>query len=176
MDATAMDALGALYESGLSIREVSRRTGMSFGSVRHHLTKGGWHRIKHKRIHNGMATCKQCGEEKAADQFPNLTYGRYLCQRCLRAEQAARQLCRQDCSSEQFQAFHEAQDGKCAIGGASQGHRSRYGKVCRLAVDHDHRTGKVRGLLCNNCNRGLGRFKDSLANLEAAARYLKREQ
>jgi hypothetical protein len=48
--------------------------------------------------------------------------------------------------------------------------------VCRLAVDHDHETGEVRGLLCNNCNRGLGRFKDSIENLEAAIRYLKREQ
>jgi hypothetical protein len=57
-----------------------------------------------------------------------------------------------------------------------EGHRSCYGKVCRLALDHDHQTGKVRGLLCNNCNRGLGRFKDSIENLGAAIRYLKREQ
>jgi hypothetical protein len=45
--------------------------------------------------------------------------------------------------------------------------------VCRFSVDHDHQTGTVRGLLCNNCNRGLGRFKDSSELLEAAARYLK---
>jgi hypothetical protein len=34
----------------------------------------------------------------------------------------------------------------------------------------------VRGLLCNNCNRALGYFKNSIENLEAAVRYLKREQ
>jgi hypothetical protein len=45
-----------------------------------------------------------------------------------------------------------------------------------LAMDHDHRTGAIRGLLCNNCNRGLGRFKDSPDLLESALRYLKREQ
>jgi hypothetical protein len=41
-----------------------------------------------------------------------------------------------------------------------------------LVVDHDHVTGKVRGILCNHCNRGLGHFRDSPILLEFAAQYI----
>jgi len=46
-------------------------------------------------------------------------------------------------------------------------------KKRRLAVDHDHNTDEVRGLLCTNCNLGLGFFQDSVALLDEAMRYLR---
>lgn len=42
----------------------------------------------------------------------------------------------------------------------------------RFHVDHNHETGQFRGLLCFNCNVGLGNFRDSITNLIRAAEYL----
>lgn len=63
------------------------------------------------------------------------------------------------------------QNGTCAIcKGTYAGHRN--GEPKALAVDHDHATGKVRGLLCEACNQGLGKFQDSSKLLREAADYL----
>ena len=63
----------------------------------------------------------------------------------------------------------ESQGGKCAIcGKPNSGINGRD----RLFVDHDHKTGMVRGLLCSNCNHGLGNFHDNISFLESAIDYL----
>jgi len=61
------------------------------------------------------------------------------------------------------------QDGKCFICGT---HVCSTGRA--LAVDHDHETGKVRGLLCANCNTALGKFNDDVELLKKAIDYLRR--
>lgn len=68
---------------------------------------------------------------------------------------------------ETFQAVFDGQDGKCAIC-KDPLKEGRTG----VQVDHDHTTGKFRGLLCHMCNRALGHFKESPEILEAVVRYL----
>jgi len=77
----------------------------------------------------------------------------------------------------EYDRLLKQQDGKCAIcsyvpqvgfgDGRKAGRR-------RLAVDHDHHTGLIRGLLCHMCNRGLPFFRESSDVLVHAAGYIKR--
>lgn len=61
------------------------------------------------------------------------------------------------------------QNSNCAICGINQSEISK-----KLCIDHCHQTGKIRGLLCNNCNSGIGMFNDSITLLASAKEYLKR--
>jgi hypothetical protein len=73
---------------------------------------------------------------------------------------------------DQYDAILRKQKGACALCGfvpsGSDTHRS--GKS--LAVDHDHITGQVRGLLCDLCNRGIGQLHDDSTLLRKAANYV----
>lgn len=59
------------------------------------------------------------------------------------------------------------QKGCCAICGIYQSELKR-----ALCVDHNHKTGQVRGLLCNKCNKGIGIFNDDTTILQAAIKYI----
>jgi hypothetical protein len=78
---------------------------------------------------------------------------------------------------EQYDAMYEQQGGCCAIcGDLKESWEPGVGIEGRdrfLVVDHCHAQGHVRGLLCGNCNHGLGKFKDDIARLLAAAEYLR---
>lgn len=65
-------------------------------------------------------------------------------------------------------AMIAAQDGRCSICGTTDPGRGEK----RLLVDHDHKTKKVRGLLCHNCNALLGDAKDNISTIQAAIEYL----
>ncbi len=69
---------------------------------------------------------------------------------------------------DQYNAMVAEQHGLCAICKKPPPSKRR------LDVDHDHADGHVRQLLCNECNKGLGCFKDSLEFLDAALRYLRK--
>lgn len=69
-------------------------------------------------------------------------------------------------SIEDLQRILSAQDGVCAICKTVGGKNG-------LGVDHDHETGKVRALLCSNCNAAIGLLRDSSALAQEALAYLK---
>ena len=71
---------------------------------------------------------------------------------------------------EKYNEIFEKQGGKCAICG-SENSGSKTTKY--FFVDHDHSTGKVRGLLCCKCNFGIGQFNDDIELLKNAIKYLK---
>jgi hypothetical protein len=68
-------------------------------------------------------------------------------------------------SKDEYEAMHAAQDGKCLLCGKRQ-------RKQRLTRDHDHLTGRIRGLLCMRCNRALGAFEWSDQAMVRLKRYL----
>lgn len=75
-------------------------------------------------------------------------------------------------SEAQYEALLRAQGGVCAICHRSESMRGAHGEAQPLSVDHDHSTGRVRGLLCDACNTGVGKFSEEPNRLRAAATYL----
>lgn len=66
--------------------------------------------------------------------------------------------------------MYVSQSGKCKI---CHSPIKKEGK--HTHIDHNHKTGRVRGLLCSNCNTGLGKFKDKVSNLQSAIEYLRED-
>lgn len=136
-----------------------------------------------------MKTCKKCSSSKTLDNFSGSPSTkdrlRNWCRDCFAKYDKERYLVKPreyfkgkslvrywpSCSPEEaLQKRNELlleQTGLCAI-------CKRDETICgTLNVDHDHSTGKVRGLLCTTCNRGLGEFRDRITDLESAISYLR---
>jgi hypothetical protein len=71
-------------------------------------------------------------------------------------------------NSEEFKAIFIAQGSCCAICKTQETSKTGW------HLDHDHITGKLRGILCQHCNNGLGYFKDNIHHLAIAISYLMR--
>lgn len=73
----------------------------------------------------------------------------------------------------QYNALAAEQCGSCSICGRVPCEDPDVSKtVQRLVVDHDHETGKIRGLICHKCNRALGLFGDDPSVVSKAAEYM----
>jgi hypothetical protein len=115
---------------------------------------------------NDLQKCRHCKLELSLFNFHNdrrTPNGYYdICKRCRSKHRRITNI-----SDKEYKEILEAQNNQCAI-------------CCKdanefktaLNVDHDYTNDKVRGLLCTNCNMGLGQFKDSLSNLHRAMMYL----
>lgn len=138
-----------------------------------------------------MKRCPKCGADKPLSDYSIYKTGRRAgrphshCRACNSAEslqwhrnnperakqRAARSnrlraLRQRELTEAEYNAMFAEQNGVCAI--CSQP------SDIALSIDHDHATGKVRGLLCKACNVGPGSFRDVPERLEQAAAYLRR--
>ena len=72
-----------------------------------------------------------------------------------------------------YERIYSMQGGKCAICGKAETARaSKSSRPKRLSVDHDHKTGEIRGLLCNSCNTAIGHLRENPVTLINAANYI----
>lgn len=127
--------------------------------------------------------CIVCDNEKPIDEFCINKYGKHgrhsCCRECIRKRSKNRYkvdplytrknyLKRYGMTIDDYDRALEAQSFRCKICGSSK-------PDCRgrFAVDHNHATGEVRGLLCNSCNAVLGHARENISILLSAIEYLK---
>lgn len=112
------------------------------------------------RYDRRAAICRECSRKRGREYYPRSNWrGKYL----LRVY---------GITETEYDSLFTAQNGVCKICGNPQQPRKR--SCGLLAVDHDHTTGAIRGLLCDKCNRGLGHFDDSPDLLARAIEYVTR--
>lgn len=112
--------------------------------------------------------CVKCGDEYT----PTQPAQKYCSGRCWQAVSRKKKEKRSVVTihKDHYEVLFALQGGKCKICGTESGSNGRGDK---LAVDHCHATGHIRGLLCHKCNTALGLLQDNQANLQAAIDYLK---
>ena len=117
---------------------------------------GDFYKSLSRKFGNLSTYCKICSSEKGKSTRPR--YSKTLRNTYLKKAYGI--------SNEDYERMLEKQNNSCAI----------CGKICsdkeKFPVDHDHKTKKVRGILCHVCNKGLGCFYDDISKLESAIKYL----
>lgn len=177
-------------EEGQSARQLAKR----FGYDHHRVTdiireQTGVEALRKGYSHGGVLTpgtvvrqgqdesegrvCADCRLKKPLDEFVKnrgSKYGGYMiyCRSCWTNNRTRKAWLKRGygITEAQYDEMVASQDGKCRIC------RSACKTGQRLSVDHCHKTGKVRGLLCKNCNNAIGLFKDDPELLRRAIEYL----
>lgn len=131
-----------------------------------------------KDIEKQSKECSSCFVEKPFQSFRKAQDSKdgfhFRCKECAKkfvnktVERERKLNSKYKINSDFFQMLLAKQENKCAICGTEEAG----GAYNTMKVDHDHKTGEVRGLLCQHCNVGLGHFKDNTDNLMKAIGYL----
>lgn len=115
--------------------------------------------------------CSKCFIEKPRSEFYSNKTRR--CKICFTEKTRANRYIREyGITQEDYNLILEKQQFKCAICDTPSNDILKSGIPKNFAVDHDHESGRVRGLLCSNCNRGIGLLKDDCDLLHRAIEYL----
>lgn len=124
--------------------------------------------------------CKKCNKEKSINKFPKRSDSQHRRHEC------------RDCISEWQRNYRKENKEKIKLLSAKWNYNISEKEAeklynitnCQICnkkltdskdkhIDHCHKTKVVRGILCSNCNKGIGMFKDSIKNLQNAINYLK---
>ncbi len=126
------------------------------------------------KLNQDSKVCTRCGEIKPINNFlrdvSNKTGKANICKSC-RKNTYLKTLYKIDVI--QYNKMLEEQDYKCAICKEPETSKDRTGNIRNLAVDHCHRTGKVRRLLCSKCNTTLGKYKEDIRLFQNFINYIK---
>jgi len=117
--------------------------------------------LRNNRISGRQSSCKKCYQKyhskmnyEKSKANPDYTRGRNLWKNY-------------KMTLDEYDNMLISQDGVCKVCGGQSLGKGRY------HVDHDHKTGKIRGLLCHKCNVALGMVQDDISHLKALIKYLK---
>lgn len=133
-------------------------TRLYFDATRTHCKHGHTWTIENTYVVGKSRACRECNNTQQNKRAIMLKH-HYL---------------RYGLTEHDVQALFEQQRGLCACcGNPETAIVQRTGKIKMLHVDHDHKTGKVRGLLCQDCNMSLGHLQDSSQRIQMLLDYAK---
>ena len=111
---------------------------------------------------NPTASCRTCGVPKSSKTFYYHSPG-VLANECKECKKKRNNYWKvRHRFGMTVKEWEEMRARGCAVCGSNE----------KVGIDHDHRTGRIRGPLCDRCNRGIGYFKDDVALLARAIEYL----
>jgi len=125
-----------------------------------------------RRTNKYQLWCKQCGLNAKNEHYKNMNiirknrYSEGIRNSALKHNYGITLI--------EYNKILEKQNGVCAICNKPETqHSYPTGKVDSLRVDHNHKTNKIRGLLCSKCNFGISQFNDNIKLMRIAINYLR---